>query len=91
VWSERSPPPAANASIQLVQQCLSFGHLPCEPQSRWFEVFHADVRVLEKVRFPVRHREQFVGELPSLEQAADAPRRASAHGLIIVDDKPARA
>jgi len=50
-------------------------------------VFHADVWVLEKVRLPVRHREQFVRELTSLEQSTDASRRASAHGPMIVDDE----
>jgi len=35
-------------------------------------VFHADAWVLEKVRLPVRHREQFVAEVTSVEQSTDA-------------------
>jgi len=43
-------------------------------------MYHADVRVLEKVRLRVRHRQQFVREMTSVEQSADASGRASAHG-----------
>lgn len=45
-------------------------------------MFHADVRVLEKVGLPVRHCEQFVEKVTSVEQSAETSRRALAHGLI---------
>jgi len=49
-------------------------------------VFHADVRVLEKVRLPVRRRQQFVREVTSVEQSTDASRRPLLMTQIIVGD-----
>jgi len=49
-------------------------------------MFHADVWVLEKVRLPVRQRQQFVREVTTVEQSTDASRSASTHGPNIVDE-----
>ncbi len=88
VWSQRSPPPSRHAAGQLGQQRLSFRRLPGHPQSRKLDMLHADVRVLEKVRLPVRELEQLGREATSVEQSTDASRGASTHGPIIPRSRP---